>query len=527
MSAQKPFTPLISSFQRLIQFDSSPQFHFIFTFLKSDDLNSSILNNKITITTTVNTARIVSRKVNDLYQIDPTISQYQIFWKISDYPIKLEKLQNDSIQNVFQLMCRSIYEPINIEDDDFFLYLMIFDSLGNDERDRGNDFEKFKSLIKSIDEAKCLLSTSFRNETIDYISDHLAELLKSETFKDIDEETIFEIIDLYLSKANEDKEEEFADVFSLLKEINENCIVMHFLLQLNPETLTEEMVEYIVNHFDYEIIQSNAPILIQHLQKFFTEFGSTKKCKNDFSFTGDLQTYTIPKTGKYQIKAVGASGSGGNTYGTSYTSVGGKGAEITGTFMLNKGDIIDIVVGGQGKMTQANAKDGASGGGGGGTFIFKRIKSITDSRYQFTKNGTNYETLLVAAGGSGAEDSACCGKNSVGHNGQASNFKSPNNYTEYSKATQDPESSTASNVLGISQFIQYDAKGGKYTRANGYSYGGYGCGGSQDDTFSYGGGWCQGSNGQQSTSWSLDPKAVGVDGANNGDGHAFISLCKK
>ena len=35
-----------------------------------------------------------------------------------------------------------------------------------------------------------------------------------------------------------------------------------------------------------------------------------------FSYTGSLQTFTAPADGKYQFELAGASGSGGNTYGT-------------------------------------------------------------------------------------------------------------------------------------------------------------------------------------------------------------------
>ncbi|KAK8889000.1 hypothetical protein M9Y10_033742 [Tritrichomonas musculus] len=254
-------------------------------------------------------------------------------------------------------------------------------------------------------------------------------------------------------------------------------------------------------------------------------FSNCKEISTDFKYTGSLQTYRIPVKGVYQIKAVGASGSGGNVYNTSYRSVGGKGAQIIGKFTLDKGDIIDIVVGGRGRMTNANDKDGASGGGGGGTFIFKRIKSITDNKYQFTKNQILYETLLVAAGGSGAEDTAYREHDSTGFDGEASNFKSPNNFTEYSTENCDPNSSSSGKILGITQFIKYDAKGCCFTRSNGYSYGGYGCGGSADDSYSCGGGWCRGSNNYQTTSWSLDVKAVGTNGANDGDGYAFIHIC--
>lgn len=137
-------------------------------------------------------------------------------------------------------------------------------------------------------------------------------------------------------------------------------------------------------------------------------FHDCNEISTNFNYTGSIQTYIIPIKGIYNIKSVVASGSGGNTPYTCYSSTEGKGAEITGNFSLDTGDIIDIIVGGQGKKTCTNTtKIGTGcGGGGGGTFIFKRIKSITNSRYQFTKNKIHYETLLVAAGGGGAEDTS-------------------------------------------------------------------------------------------------------------------------
>ena len=244
----------------------------------------------------------------------------------------------------------------------------------------------------------------------------------------------------------------------------------------------------------------------------------------EYNYTGDLQTFTAPANGKYEFELLGASGSGGNTYGTSYVATGGKGAKIVATFELKEGDIVDLVVGGQGTCIQATAKDGTSGGGGGGTFAFKRISTITDETYQFAKENINYETLLAVAGGSGSQDCAYKSVNSTGYDGQATSYKSPDNYTAYSTATKAGTSSSASsNTMGISQFISYDAIGAYYTRANGRSQGGYGGGGASDDAYSYGGGWCKGTNTYQSTSWSLDTSAVGTDGANIGNGYAKIT----
>lgn len=244
----------------------------------------------------------------------------------------------------------------------------------------------------------------------------------------------------------------------------------------------------------------------------------------DFSYTGTLQTFTAPADGVYSFELAGASGSEGNKYGQTLTSVGGRGAKLIGTFTLKKDDIVDLVVGGQGTCTQATAADGTSGGGGGASFAFKRIDSVTDTKYQFTKGSINYETLLAAAGGSGSQDVGYKKIASTGYDGQAAAYKSPNNYTAYSTMNNaGTASGTTSGTMGISQFISYDAKGSFYTRNSGKSQGGYGCGGSQDDNFSYGGGWCQGTNQYQSTSWSLDTSAIGTDGANNGNGYAKIT----
>ena len=247
--------------------------------------------------------------------------------------------------------------------------------------------------------------------------------------------------------------------------------------------------------------------------------------KIEFAYTGALQTFIAPAKGVYSFELAGAAGSEGNIYGrTGLTSTGGKGAKIVAKFTLKKGDIVDLVVGGKGTCTQATSTDGTSGGGGGGTFAFKRISSITNSNYQFTKGSINYETLLAVAGGSGSQDVGYRNSNGTGYPGQASSYKSPNNYTAYSTTTNAGTSSASvSGTMGISQFITYDAKGSYYTRNSGRAQGGYGGGGSQDDNYSYGGGWCKGTNTYQSTSWSLDTTATGTDGANSENGYAKIT----
>jgi hypothetical protein len=91
-----------------------------------------------------------------------------------------------------------------------------------------------------------------------------------------------------------------------------------------------------------------------------------------------IQLWTVPSSGKYTIKAVGANG--GNTLnGTK----GGKGIDISTIALLNKGEIISILVGQAGLSVNESSKEAA--GGGGGSFVV-REKNVP---------------IIVAGGGGG------------------------------------------------------------------------------------------------------------------------------
>lgn len=244
----------------------------------------------------------------------------------------------------------------------------------------------------------------------------------------------------------------------------------------------------------------------------------------NFAYTGTSQTFTIPKTGTYLIEATGAEGTGGNIYSYtgSETPIGGKGAKLKAEFDLNAGDVITMYIGGMGSVTQATQKDGISGAGGGGTFILKTVSSITNSKYQFTKDSTNYEVLLVVAGGGGSNDSSYKGYAANGKDGIGTIWYSPANYTNFSTASVNPSSSSSSSsVLGINQIINYDGSGNTYTRS-GTCTGGYGGGSCTDDSQSYGGGWSGSSYATYSFSSGKDTS--GKDGIQSGNGYAQITL---
>ena len=88
-------------------------------------------------------------------------------------------------------------------------------------------------------------------------------------------------------------------------------------------------------------------------------------------------------TGDYRIEAIGAAG-GYDSYGNS-AQYRGRGARVIGTFRLNKGEVIRILVGQEGGVNGQSH----SSGGGGGTFVVR---------------GAN--TPLIIAGGGGGTESA-------------------------------------------------------------------------------------------------------------------------
>ncbi len=87
---------------------------------------------------------------------------------------------------------------------------------------------------------------------------------------------------------------------------------------------------------------------------------------------------TVGATGAYDVAAFGGQG------GRSFYGVGGYGAEEDGSFTLQAGERLEIVVGGEGGYGCNK------GGGGGGTFVLAQ-----------TAPGSGYSLILAAGGGGG------------------------------------------------------------------------------------------------------------------------------
>lgn len=151
----------------------------------------------------------------------------------------------------------------------------------------------------------------------------------------------------------------------------------------------------------------------------------------DFSYTGNVQSFTVPTTGIYKLEVWGAQGGGvSGDFPDNQTSYsGGKGAYVVGYKVLNAGDTLYVCIGskpsnvtkndiwdynwskgggyncgGSGGGRVAAADDPpdlmyrAMGAGGGATHMALNSNRGVLSNYSSNAN----ELLVVAGGGSGA-----------------------------------------------------------------------------------------------------------------------------
>jgi hypothetical protein len=166
----------------------------------------------------------------------------------------------------------------------------------------------------------------------------------------------------------------------------------------------------------------------------------------DFKYSGSIVQWTAPQTGSYEITAYGAQGGGfGNKY------VGGLGAIMSGTFQLNQGDVLNILVGHGGNSGYShsglfnNVTVGGSGGGG-----------------SFVVGPNNNTTPLVVAGGGGGISGNCTGAS------DATTSTTGNNATGTAKSNQEGSGGTGGGGGSIgSNSSEYGGGGGGGFSGNG------------------------------------------------------------
>jgi len=112
----------------------------------------------------------------------------------------------------------------------------------------------------------------------------------------------------------------------------------------------------------------------------------------EYNFSGQVIVCSIVSGGNYSLYAMGANGGNQRMDNLAPSYFGGKGAAIGGTFSLNFGDELWILVGGVGATHQGESLSGETypGGGGGGTFV------------GVIRNNQPIAPLLIAGGGGGA-----------------------------------------------------------------------------------------------------------------------------
>ncbi len=104
-----------------------------------------------------------------------------------------------------------------------------------------------------------------------------------------------------------------------------------------------------------------------------------------YNYTGAVQTYTVPAgVTSIQIEAWGAQG--GNA--PADFRIGGLGAYVSGEFAVTPGQVLSIVVGGQGNTKPNDGGTNYGGGGGGGSFVWLNPST----------------PLIIGGGGGGAHE---------------------------------------------------------------------------------------------------------------------------
>ena len=131
----------------------------------------------------------------------------------------------------------------------------------------------------------------------------------------------------------------------------------------------------------------------------------------EFSYTGDYQTFVVPRSGIYKLETWGAQGG----YRTN-SAKGGYGGYAKGLVYLNRGDVLYVYVGGSGKTNK-----GWNGGG-----IQNSIKTYgggaTDIRFVSGawNNDEGLKSRLIVAGGGGTDGSTGNGGGAGGLTGGSS-----------------------------------------------------------------------------------------------------------
>lgn len=247
------FEAPITNFRRLVKKDHSEQFRI---YVKYSTNNNS--ENEFFIDTTINKARIISRKIDEAYQIDPTICQYQI--KIPNFFLT-ENVQQSELQEIIQFILSSTNQKVHIQKEKRKLFTIFQYLLGEYDKEA---LTQLNLLINNQQEAIGFLDSEFHELSVQYLSSHLIQLIESDQASSLSEQIFNEIIDLYTESLsdenNEHKDKEITDIFDKMKRANLNRkILMHFLIHVDFELFNDGMVQYFDDNLDDKILLEALP----------------------------------------------------------------------------------------------------------------------------------------------------------------------------------------------------------------------------------------------------------------------------
>ena len=245
-----------------------------------------------------------------------------------------------------------------------------------------------------------------------------------------------------------------------------------------------------------------------------------------FAYTGGIQTYTVPVTGLYLLKAYGAQGGSiGNT-----GAVGGAGGHSSKYVYLLEGNTLYVVCGGQGLYTsEGQGTPGGYNGGGNISHHYYKGASGGGCTHIATRSGTlqalgSTNDLIIVAGGGGGAASSQRGGSGGGLTG-GNGIRTVNDSASVA-GSGGTQSNGGTGVTGTTDSGIF-GKGGSGGAKSGY-YGGAGGGGlfgggGGDHNASGGGG--SGYIGSSSTVYKgIAYTNSTVQGGNTGNGWASIQL---
>lgn len=255
--------------KRLIQVYNSDEFNFI---IKSSTNNLNELNYR----TTVNKAHVISNKINEIYRIDPTITEYEFV--VPNFLFKSSNEEDDQLHSVastIDLIIKSATEKVIVTKEKKKQINIILGLLG----DKIEDEESIK--INNINESISYLHTQFHDESLKYMSSHLIDMINEDQLFKLDDQIINDIIDSYFNETrNKSSNEEEELIFEKLKNSEEIRFVMHFLLQIECDKYTKEMSEYISSHLTDDIVSNEMNVIVK---KFSHLISQNQKEKNESS----------------------------------------------------------------------------------------------------------------------------------------------------------------------------------------------------------------------------------------------------